>query len=164
MATMVVGLSTFLFLPAVMTAQLIPHGNAYAGVAYSDSDIVTANRMGLKGWNGSAEAIFFPHVGVVADISGFYAPDVKQYNFLFGPRVAISIGKFRPFVHALFGIQKLNLGGVSYSPFAEDVGGGVDYKLMRAFSWRVQADYVHTNYLSAQQNDVRVSTGLVYRF
>ena len=48
---------------------------------------------------------------------------------------------------------------------AVDVGGGLDYKLpFRNFSWRVQGDYVHTRYLSAEQNDVRGSTGIVWRF
>ena len=163
-ALIIVGLMCLMLLPTSSVAQLIPHGNAYVGFSYSDSDIVTANRTGLKGWNGSAEAIIFPHLGVVADISGYYAPGIRQYNFLFGPRVAVSVGRWRPFVQAMFGIQRITLNGLSYRPFAADVGGGVDYRLMKAFSWRVQADYVHTNYLSAYQNDVRGSTGLVYRF
>ena len=147
-----------------MSAQLIPHGNVYAGVAYGNSDIVTANRMDLKGWNGSAEAIVFPHVGVVADISGFYRAGITQYNILFGPRLSINVGKLRPFVHAMAGIQKVKLSGTGYSPVAYDFGGGVDYKFLRVFAWRLQADYTHTHYLSAEQNDVRASTGFVFRF
>jgi hypothetical protein len=163
-ALTIFGLMGLMLLSTASVAQLIPHGNAYVGVSYSDSDIVTANRTGLKGWNGSAEAIVFPHVGVVVDISGYYAPGIRQYNFLAGPRVAASFGRWRPFAQALFGIQRITLSGVSYRPFAADFGGGVDYRLMKAFSWRLQGDYVHTNYLSAYQNDVRGSTGLVYRF
>ena len=50
-------------------------------------------------------------------------------------------------------------------PEPANVGGGLDYKLpFRNFSWRVQGDYVHTRYLSAEQNDVRGSTGIVWRF
>ena len=162
--SIVLALLSFMMLPSAMSAQLIPHGNVYLGASYSSSDIVTANRQGLKGWNASGEAIVFPHVGVVADISGYYAPGIKQYNFLFGPRLAVSLGRWRPFAQALFGIQRITLNGSSYRPFAVDFGGGVDYRLIKAFSWRVQGDYVHTNYLSAQQNDVRGSTGVVFRF
>lgn len=147
-----------------LSAQLIPHGNVYVGVAYGNSDIVTANRKDLKGWNASGEAIIFPHLGVVADVSGFYRTDVRQYNILFGPRLSASVGKFRPFVHGLFGVQKVNLSGTSYQPIAYDFGGGVDYKFLRIFAWRLQADYVHTHYLSASQDDIRGSTGLVFRF
>jgi hypothetical protein len=164
LASIALALLSFMMLPTAMSAQLIPHGNVYVGASYSDSDIVTANRMGLKGWNASGEAIVLPHVGVVADVSGYYAPGIKQYNFLFGPRLAVSWGRWRPFAQALFGIQRITLNGNSYRPFAVDFGGGVDYRLIKAFSWRVQGDYVHTNYLSAQQNDVRGSTGVVFRF
>jgi len=149
-------------LPA--SAQLIPHGNAYVGVAYSNSDIVTANRKDLKGWNASAEAIVFHHVGLVADVSGFYRPDITQYNILLGPRISMNFGKLRPFVQGLVGIQKVKLSGTNYDPIAYDFGGGVDYKFLKVFAWRVQADYVHTHYLSAEQNDVRASTGFVFRF
>jgi hypothetical protein len=46
-----------------------------------------------------------------------------------------------------------------------DLGGGVDYKLfIRNLSWRLQADYMHTRVLSASQNHVRASTGIVFRF
>ena len=52
-----------------------------------------------------------------------------------------------------------------YYPIAYDVGGGVDYKLpFRSFSWRLQGDWTHTRLLSANQNDFRVSTGIVWRF
>ena len=164
LASIVLVCLSFMILPTAMSAQLIPHGNVYVGASYSDSDIVTANRMGLKGWNASGEAIVLPHVGVVADVSGYYAPGIQQYNFLFGPRLAVNLGRWRPFAQALFGIQTIALNGSSYRPFAVDFGGGVDYRLIKAFSWRVQGDYVHTNYLSAQQNDVRGSTGVVFRF
>ena len=147
-----------------MSAQLIPHGNAYVGVAYGNSDIVTANRMDLKGWNASGEAIVFPHVGVVADVSGFYKPGITQYNILFGPRLSMNFGKLRPFVHGMGGIQRVKLSGTTYSPVAFDFGGGVDYKFLRIFAWRLQVDYTHTHYLSAEQNDVRGSTGFVFRF
>jgi hypothetical protein len=54
--------------------------------------------------------------------------------------------------------------GATASPFAGGAGGGVDYKVFHNFSWRLQADYIRTHYLNASQNNVRASTGLVFRF
>jgi hypothetical protein len=152
-----------------MSAQLIPHGNAYVGVSYAESYDVTI-RYPFKGWNASVEAIplsRYSFVGLVLDGSGFYnsSHGINQYNILLGPRVAHTFGKWRPFVHAMAGIQMVNVNDVRYHPLAIDVGGGFDYKLpFRNFSWRVQADYIHTHLLSAYQNDGRASTGIVYRF
>jgi len=152
-----------------MSAQLIPHGNVYAGASLNQSEIVISNnKLHMKGWNGSVEAIpftRFSHFGLVFDASGFYRSGVTQYNFLAGPRLSVSHGKFRPFVHGLIGIQKLNTGTNKYSPFAFDVGGGLDYKLFfKNFSWRLQGDYLRTHYSSSNQNDLRASTGIVWRF
>jgi len=46
-----------------------------------------------------------------------------------------------------------------------DIGGGADYKLhFKNFSWRLQGDYMHGHYASANQDDYRASTGIVWRF
>jgi hypothetical protein len=150
-----------------MSAQLIPHGNAYVGVSYSSAVYVTT-RDSFRGWNASLEFIPLPRfsfVGLVVDVSGAYRPGISQYNFVAGPRFAANFGKLRPFVQAFAGIKRVPVNGINYHPVAVDLGGGVDYKLpFRNFSWRLQGDYVHTRYLSAEQNDVRGSTGLVWRF
>lgn len=150
-----------------MSAQLIPHGNVYVGGAWSKSDFIL-DRDTFRGWNGSAEAIpfhRFSQVGVVIDATGLYRPGISQYNILGGVRLAASFGKWRPFVQVLGGVQRLKSNGTSYQPGEVDFGGGADYKLpFQNFSWRLQADYAHTRLLSASQNHVRVSTGIVYRF
>lgn len=150
-----------------MSAQLIPHGNAYVGAAYASSVDVTT-RYDFKGWNASLEAIPFSRfsfLGLVVDASGYYRPGISEYNFLGGIRVAGNFGKLRPFVHGLAGIKRIPVNGITYTPVATDLGGGLDYKLpIRNFSWRIQADYLHTRYLSATQDDVRASTGIVWRF
>jgi hypothetical protein len=148
-------------------AQLIPNGNAYAGVAYGDSvDVV--NRSTARGWNASVEDLPLPrftHLGLVLDGSGLYWLGVQQYNIFFGPRLSFNYGKWRPFVHVMGGIQRATSDSVSHYPVAEDVGGGADYKLpFKNFSWRLQFDYTHTQLLHATQNEIRGSTGLVWRF
>lgn len=154
-----------------MSAQLLPSGNLYGGVSYgSFTDVI--NQQSYRGWNGSAEAFplaRFPHLGAVIDASGFYRSNasgkITQYNFLGGPRLSANYGRWRPFVHAMAGLQLVNSSGVSYSPIAIDVGGGADYKLhFKSFSWRVQADGIRTRYATATQFDYRASTGIVWRF
>jgi hypothetical protein len=154
-----------------MSAQLLPTGNVYAGVSYGQFTNVI-NKESYRGWNASAEAFptpRFPHLGAVIDASGFYRSDsagkITQYNFLAGPRFSANFGRWRPFVHAMAGIQMVNSSGITYQPLAVDVGGGVDYKLhFKNFSWRVQGDGIRTHYSSATQFDYRASTGIVWRF
>jgi len=64
------------------------------------------------------------------------------------------------------GIRHVNSDGFIYNPLSIDIGGGVDYKLAfkKNFSWRVQGDYMHGHYASANQDDYRASTGIVWRF
>jgi hypothetical protein len=154
-----------------MSAQLLPNGNLYGGVSYGQfTDVI--NQQSYRGWNGSAEAFptaRFPRLGVVVDASGFYRSDshgkITQYNFLLGPRYSANFGRWRPFVHALGGIQLLNSSGITYNPVVVDAGVGVDYKLrFKSFSWRMQADGMRTRYASNTQYDYRASTGLVWRF
>jgi hypothetical protein len=150
-----------------MSAQLLPNGNVYAGVSYGNfTDVV--NKQSYRGWEGSVEVIPFArhlHFGAVVDASGYYRSGVQQYNFLGGVRLSGTYGKWRPFVQAMGGIQRVNSGGTIYNPPAIDVGGGADYKIFfKNFSWRVQGDYIHTSYASATQNAYRASTGIVWRF
>jgi hypothetical protein len=154
-----------------MSAQfngLLPSGNVYAGVSYGQLTNVV-NQQSYHGWNASFEDIpfvRFPHLGLVADVSGFYrSTGVTQYNYVGGPRLSTNIDKLRPFIHAMAGIRHLNSSGFVYNPLLIDVGGGLDYKLpFKNFSWRFQGDYMHTRYASATQNDYRASTGIVWRF
>jgi hypothetical protein len=162
-------LCLMLFAPS-SRAQLLPSGNVYVGVAYGDSvDVI--NRYTFRGWNASLEDFIFtkhPHVGIVLDGSGFYRSGVNQYNIMIGPRLSADYGKWRPFAQVMVGGQRIASDGVSRFPLVVDAGGGVDRKFqflfMKHFAWRLQFDYMHTHLLSATQNDIRGSTGLVWRF
>jgi hypothetical protein len=160
----------FILFSIPMSAQfngLLPNGNVYAGVSYAQlTDVV--NQQSYRGWNGSFEALpftRFPRIGLVVDGSGFYRSGVKQYNLVGGPRLSASLGKWRPFLHGMAGIRHVNSNGFVYNPLVIDIGGGADYKLpIKNFSWRLQGDYLHSHYHSANQNDYRASTGIVWRF
>ena len=150
-----------------MSAQILPRGNVYGGVGIGEATFAV-NHQSYRGWEASGEALPFvrlPHIGVVVDGSGFYRSGIKQYNILAGLRLSASYGKWRPFVHAMGGLQHVTSSGLVYNPIAIDVGGGADYKLFfKNFSWRLQGDVMRTHYLSANQYDYRGTTGIVWRF
>lgn len=164
-----------LLLPAIVAvaaeAQL-PGGNIYGGYSYSRFDQGNGNHAGMNGWEGALEGKVFPFVGVVADITGHYGTPggitTREYDFLFGPRLSVSVGKARPFIHGLVGVGRINteIAGFSDSDtsVAYSIGGGMDYKVIPLFAWRFQGGYVQTKFFGATQKDVRFSTGLVFSF
>ncbi len=150
-----------------MAAQILARGNVYGGVSYGQFTEVV-NRASYRGWEGSAEILpinRFSHLGFVLDGSGYYRSGISQYNFLGGARLSSTYGKWRPFIHGMGGIARINSSGVYYQPVIIDVGGGADYKIFfKNFSWRLQGDLIHSHYGNATQYDARVSTGIVWRF
>jgi hypothetical protein len=48
--------------------------------------------------------------------------------------------------------------------FAEDLGVGVDFRMMRQLSWRVQVDELKTGLLNYGRYNVRACSGLSVRF
>jgi len=146
---------------------LLPNGNVYVGVSYGQLTNVV-NKQSYKGWDAAFEALpltRFPHLGIVLEGAGFYRKGVTQYIGVGGPRLSTTFGKWRPFVQAEVGVRHLNSSGFVYNPLLIDVGGGADYRLwFKNFSWRFQGDYMHTHYASANQDDYRASTGIVWRF
>jgi hypothetical protein len=147
---------------------LLPNGNVYAGYSYGQLTDVSNKQTYTKGFEGSLEVFPFSrllHVGLVLDGSGYYRSGITQYVAVAGPRISGVYGKWRPFAHAMGGIRHVNSDGFIYNPFAIDFGGGADYKLpFKNFSWRLQGDYLYGHYSAVRQTDVRVSTGIVWRF
>lgn len=108
--------------------------------------------------------------------------NVAALSYLFGPRVSFrNSGRITPFVQALFGGMHANqvvLKGCTFSctllpvqdTFAMTAGGGLDLRIHRHFALRlIQAEYLMTRFASyttgttAQQNDIRLSSGIVFR-
>ena len=175
-------------------AQAPTSGNIFLGYSFQNADATafsfsSATRPNMNGWRGSLEGRIFPHVGLVTDFTGEYGnqnatvlPVVPvgggnpvpfqvtghEYEVLFGPRVGAQIGNMRPFAEVLVGIGHMHssfLGtSASDNSFASAFGGGFDYRLLRTLAWRVEGDYVHSRFFSNSQNNVRISTGIVFRF
>lgn len=180
----IVGIGFLLGLLGSLAAAQVPtSGNVFFGYSYYNTDISTLGRSSANGWEGSLEGKVFPFLGIVADFDGHYgspsypsfcslctsptsvSASTPQHNVLFGPRVSVSVGKFRPFGEFLVGIGHASIsGGPTDTSLASAVGGGLDYRLIRLIAWRLQGDYVHTHLYGAGQNNVRISTGIVLRF
>jgi len=164
----------------IAAAQIPTSGNVYFGYSYYNTNL-TGNRGSLNGWEGSLEGKIFPFVGIVADFSGDYgslnfpplcvtlpcsgSTSTHILNVLFGPRVSVSVGKFRPFAEVMIGASHATTHGFgSDSSFATAVGGGLDYKLIRLVAWRFQGDYVRTSLFNGTQHNARISTGIAVHF
>jgi hypothetical protein len=166
------------------SAQIPTSGNVFFGYSYYNSKL-EVDRASLNGWEGSLEGKVFPHVGIVADFSGHYGSQdfpacvsngisgacgtigasTHELNVMFGPRVSFSIGKWTPFGQAMFGVAHITSNGFgSDNSLATDLGGGLDYRIVKIVAWRFQLDYMHTNLYSVGQNNFRFSTGPVLRF
>src|ERR1035437_362996 len=110
-------------------------------------------------------------------------PNVGAFSYLFGPRISFrSHSRVTPFVQALFGEMHANavtLSNCTFSctflpsedTFAWAAGGGLDVRVRRHFAIRlIQAEYLMTRFpdystgLTTSQNDMRLSSGIVFRF
>jgi hypothetical protein len=168
------------------SAQIPTSGNVFFGYSYYHTDLSSIDSANTNGWEASVEGKVIPFLGIVADFDGHYGSQnfpgscpgplpclvipvnasVTEHNFLFGPRVSMSLGKFRPYAEALFGAGHVNVnnGFGSDTSFATALGGGLDYKLLKPIAWRFQGDYVQTRFFGATQSNVRISTGIVLHF
>jgi outer membrane protein OmpA-like peptidoglycan-associated protein len=109
--------------------------------------------------------------------------NVNALTYLFGPRLSFrKYNRITPFAQALFGVAHANAvvltpctTGCTILPsqgtFAMTAGGGLDVRVHRHIAIRiVQAEYLMTRFqdyttgTTATQNDVRLSSGIVFRF
>ncbi len=141
----------------------------------------------MSGWAASVEGKYLPWIGVVADFDWHYGSrgvtqctppgctsttpfrlNASRHELTIGPRVSVSVGKYTPFAQLLIGLAHQTDSGRGMSnsdtTFATAIGGGLDYKLIKGVAWRVQLDSIHTHFFGSAQNDLRFSTGIVFRF
>ncbi len=158
---------------AVM-AQETPKAEVFGGYQYTrvSAGGVSEN---FNGWNASLTGNFNKYFGIAGDFSGSYKSisgvSARVYSYTFGPVLSLNHeGTFNPFVHALFGgaHASASFSGLSASSngFAMMMGGGVDAKVSPRIAVRLfQADWVYYRFQGVgETGNVRVSTGLVFRF
>ena len=109
--------------------------------------------------------------------------NVAVFSYLGGPRISFrQFGRLTPFAQVLFGgvhANEVRLSDCTFScrflpaqsSFAFAAGGGLDYRFHRHFAFRIiQAEYLMTRFAdyntgnSLTQNDMRLSSGIVFRF
>ena len=159
--------------------------DVFAGYSYVRANPATgrSDSFSLNGGTASAAYNFNNWLSGVADFGGYHTTnglgsglDGTLSTYLFGPRVSYRhFNRVTPFGEVLFGIAHgdasfLNTTN-SQNAFAMTVGGGVDYRVSSRFSIRpLKVDYLLTHFnefatTSTQtQNNLRVSTGIVFRF
>jgi opacity protein-like surface antigen len=172
------------------TAAQVPNGNIYFGYTYYNTNL-SLNRGDLNGFQATLEGKLLPVLGIVADFTGHYgavnlpvvcslctgpttaSANAHQYQAMFGPRLSFPAGKFRPFAEFEVGVGHVTTSGsavaanlipASDTSYATALGGGLDYKVFSHVAWRLEGDYVRTHFFVAGQNNLRLSTGLAFRF
>jgi hypothetical protein len=183
---------TLVWLASAASAQVaspagsLASSNIFAGYSFLADNLFSGQHADLSGWHVSAEKKYLPYFGLVGDISGLYGSTngtcassyqgqclahatVSEYTFQTGIRGSFAAANVRPFGEALFGAARTGENGAGLSNsnlgFAATLGGGLDCRLTRIVGCRLVVDYIVTgNFANARQNNIRVSTGLVFRF
>lgn len=104
-------------------------------------------------------------------ITGF-APQIydREHVKLFGGAGGLRIGgrrqKWEPWAHGLIGGSHLQpqTAGNSRSALMAQAGLGVDYRVHARLSFRVEGDWVYTNYYHQTQNNFQGVAGVVLHF
>ena len=118
-----------------------------------------------SGWNTAANMYIWKTVGVTGDFSGVYKSGTNLYTYTFGPMVSAPKGNFSPYVHALFGGAHAGAAGIGNGGAAMLFGGGLDFGKKRLAFRAVQFDWMVTRFNGfTDKNNMRVNTGLLYRF
>jgi outer membrane protein OmpA-like peptidoglycan-associated protein len=147
--------------------------NRYLGIV-GDFGAYRNSQMRFQGGYGSTVDVDNPNV---------LLNNVGAFSYLFGPRISFrNHSRVTPFVQALFGEMHANevaLWNCTFSctllpsedTFAWAAGGGLDVRVRRHFAIRlIQAEYLMTRFpdystgLTSSQNDIRLSSGIVFRF
>ncbi len=148
-------------------------GYSYLNVGSSNAGSSQQKGFGLNGWNAQANVNLTSWLGATADFGGSYgspfAVSIHNYSYMFGPTLSYRAQHVVPFAHALFGGGHVSgsKGGVgsSQNAVAMAVGGGLDIPFKGHFGVRVaQVDWMRTQYFKTNQNNVRVSTGVMFNF
>jgi Outer membrane protein beta-barrel domain len=155
--------------PAV--AQEMPKVQVFGGYSYTRFDTPSfgfSNQTGMNGYNFSPAYNLIRGFGVVAELSGQYKSGANLRDIAVGPQFLYPRGKMMFFAHLLIGEARslVQVGGPQEDTArAIAVGGGMDYVLSPRFALRAfQVDYLHTSLFNTTQNNLRFSTGLVYRW
>lgn len=157
---------------SLSTGQIAPKWEFFGGYSYMRFDsppLGYPSWSNLNGFNGEVTYNITHNFGVTADGSGGYGSMITAYTYMIGPQYSYRKDKSKYFAHGFFGKAQdtVNIETIIKSGFesvgrAYALGGGYDRDLNERFTFRVMADYVHTDTFGTTQSNVRISTGLVF--
>lgn len=157
--------------PVRCSAQEYSRVQIFGGYSYTRFDSSTfgfAGGSNLNGWNVAVSGNLIRGFGATAELSGQYGNHMNLRDFAVGPQFQFPHWKMMFFGHAMFGKGRTFIsegGGVGDTQRAYLAGGGVDMPFRSHFDIRlVQADFIRTELLQQNQNNIRVSAGVVYRW
>jgi hypothetical protein len=168
--------SVLLLLLTIVTAwpsaaQEMPRVQVFGGYSYTRYDTPSfgfSDTTGLNGYTFSPAYNLIRGFGVVAELSGQYKAGANLRDVAAGPQFLYPRGNFLFFGRLLFGKARslVQVGGPQEDTSRVVIGGGgLDYNITSRFAVRAfQVDYVHTNLFNTTQDNLRFSTGLVYRW
>ena len=152
-------------------AQDFPRVQVFGGYSYTRFDSPSfgfANFSNLNGYNFAPAYNLIQGFGIKAELSGQYNSKLNLRDLAVGPQFLYQRGNKMLFAHFLIGQGRSFVhlaNGEGDTERAIILGGGIDRDLTSRFAWRVfQVDYVHTAFFQEKQNNLRVSTGVVYRW
>jgi hypothetical protein len=150
-----------------MTSMLAMAGEApkpevYGGYQFTSTD----GGWHANGWNAAANMYITRYVGVTGDFSGVYKSGQNLYTYTFGPVVSVPKRGFSPYAHALFGGAHAGVSGYGGdSGMAMLFGGGLDFGKSKLVFRAVQFDWMVLRFNGfTDKNNMRVNTGILYRF
>lgn len=150
-----------------MTSMLAMAGETakpevYGGYQWTSTD----GGWHASGWNSAANLYVWKNVGATADFSGVYGSSQNLYTYTFGPVVSLPKHGVSPYVHALFGGARAGASGFSsVGGMSMMFGGGVDFGQKKWAFRAIQVDWMTLRFNGfTDKNNVRVNTGLLYRF
>jgi hypothetical protein len=138
-----------------------PKPEVFGGYQFTSTD----GGWHASGWSTAASINVWKMVGATADFSGAYSGGQKLYTYTFGPVISHPKGNFSPYAHALFGGAHAAAGSISDSGMTMLFGGGLDFGKHKLVFRAVQLDWMMLRFNGiTDKNNVRVNTGLLYRF
>ena len=166
-------LALVLIWSAAAVAQQTPKIELFGGYSHFFGDL-NGTSFNLDGVHASAAENWNSWFGGVVDFSSNFGSsngnNVNAQSIMYGPRFAYRKSKFMtPSVHVLVGAIRGSAGfeGISKPNwrFNMGLGGEIDLRINDRVAFRlVQADYMPTHFLNLRQDNLRVSTGFVFRF
>lgn len=174
-ATLLFALGIFVPVLSAQSFLKAPSTEIFAGYSYLRYDAKQfgfANNLNLNGANVELWVHVYHELGITADFSGHFSSQMEAFNFMIGPQYTREWNGLRFYGRGLIGKARARLGSVGNSQIepsslggAGGFGGGIDIPHGDNFFFRpVQADYLITGAFGDKTHDLRISTGIVYRF